>query len=46
MLVTEMCKEMPVFPVNRMLDTKTMIKEIEGYGGDEAQREADQKHGL
>jgi hypothetical protein len=32
-----MCKEMPVFPVNRVVVTKRIIGKREGQGGGEAQ---------
>jgi hypothetical protein len=32
-----MCKEMPVIPVNRVVDTKMIGKKLEGRGGGEAQ---------
>jgi hypothetical protein len=39
-----MCKEMPVIPVNKVEDTKRIIK-MEGWGGGEAQGVADPKRG-
>jgi hypothetical protein len=38
-----MCKEMPVIPVNRVVDKKRIIGKNEGRGGGEAQRVADPK---
>jgi hypothetical protein len=38
-----MCKEMPVIPVNRMVDMKRIIRKMEGWEGGEAQRVADPK---
>jgi hypothetical protein len=32
-----MCKEMPVIPVNRVVETKGIIGKKEGRGGGEAQ---------
>jgi hypothetical protein len=32
-----MCKEMPVIPVNKVVDPKRIIKKLEGQGGGEAQ---------
>jgi hypothetical protein len=32
-----MCKEMPVIPVNRVVDKKRVIGKMEGRGGGEAQ---------
>jgi hypothetical protein len=37
-----MCKEMPVIPVNRVVDPKRIIEKMEGRGGEE-QGVADQK---
>jgi hypothetical protein len=37
--VTE--KEMPVIPVNRVVDPKRIIGKMEGHGGEEAQGIAD-----
>jgi hypothetical protein len=40
-----MCKEMPVIPVNKVVDTKRIIgKKLEGRGGGEAQGVADPKN--
>jgi hypothetical protein len=36
-----MCKEMPVIPVNRVVDPKRIIGKMEGRGGAEAQGVAD-----
>jgi hypothetical protein len=36
-----MCKEMPVIPINRVVDPKRIIKKMEGQGGGEAQGVAD-----
>jgi hypothetical protein len=36
-----MCKEMPVFPVNKVVDPKRKIGKMEGRGGGEAQGVAD-----
>jgi hypothetical protein len=36
-----MCKEMPVIPVNRLVDPKRIIGKMEGWGGGEAQGTAD-----
>jgi hypothetical protein len=41
-----MCKEMPVIPVNKVLDPKRIIEKMEGRGGGEAQGVTDQKIGL
>jgi hypothetical protein len=38
-----MCKELPVFLVNKVVDPKRIIKKMEGQGGGEAQGVADQK---
>jgi hypothetical protein len=38
-----MCKEMPVIPVNRVVDPKRIIKKTEGQEGGEAQGVADPK---
>jgi hypothetical protein len=38
-----MCKEMPVIPVNRVVDPKRIIRKMEGRGGVEAQGVADPK---
>jgi hypothetical protein len=38
-----MCKEMPVIPVNKMVDPKRIIGKMEGRGGGEAQGVADPK---
>jgi hypothetical protein len=32
-----MCKEMPVIPVNRVVDTKRIIQKMEGRAGAKAQ---------
>jgi hypothetical protein len=32
-----MCKEMPVIPVNRLVDKKRIIRKMDGRGGGEAQ---------
>jgi hypothetical protein len=32
-----MCKEMPVIPVNKVVDPKRIIEKMEGQGGGEAQ---------
>jgi hypothetical protein len=32
-----MCKEMPVIPVNRVVDPKSIIGKMEGWWGEEAQ---------
>jgi hypothetical protein len=32
-----MCKEMPVIPVDRVVDKKRIIGKMEGQGGGEAQ---------
>jgi hypothetical protein len=37
------CKEMPVIPVNRVVDPKRKIEKMEGRGGGEAQGVADPK---
>jgi hypothetical protein len=34
---------MPVIPVNRVVDPKEQLEKMEGRGGGEAQRVADQK---
>jgi hypothetical protein len=36
-----MCKEMPVIPVNRVVDTKRIIGKMDGGGGEKAQGVAD-----
>jgi hypothetical protein len=36
-----MCKELPVIPVNKVGDPKTIIEKMEGPGGGEAQGVAD-----
>jgi hypothetical protein len=36
-----MCKEMPVIPVNRVVDKKERWEKMEGHGGGEAQWVAD-----
>jgi hypothetical protein len=36
-----MCKEMPVIPVNRVVDKKRIMGKMEGRGGGEAQEVAD-----
>jgi hypothetical protein len=36
-----MCKEMPVIPVERLVDKKRIIGKMEGPGGGEAQGVAD-----
>jgi hypothetical protein len=36
-----MCKEMPVIPVDRVVDKKRIIGKMEGLGGGEAQWVAD-----
>jgi hypothetical protein len=36
-----MCKEMPVIPVNRVVDKKLIIRKMEGCGGGETQVVAD-----
>jgi hypothetical protein len=41
-----MCKDMPVIPVNRVVDIKRIIGKMEGRGGGEAQGVADQKTGF
>jgi hypothetical protein len=38
-----MCKEMPVIPVNRVVDPKKKWEKLEGRGGGEAQGVADPK---
>jgi hypothetical protein len=38
-----MCKEMPVIPVNKVVDLKIIIRKMEGQGSGEAQGVADQK---
>jgi hypothetical protein len=38
-----MCKELPVIPVNKVVDPKSIIGKKEGQGGGEAQGVADQK---
>jgi hypothetical protein len=38
-----MCKEMPVIPVNKVVDPKRIIRKMEGRGGGEAQGIADPK---
>jgi hypothetical protein len=38
-----MCKEMPVIPVNRLVDQKRIIGKMEGQGRGEAQGVADPK---
>jgi hypothetical protein len=38
-----MCKEMPVSPVDRVVDKKRIIEKFEGRGGGEAQGVADPK---
>jgi hypothetical protein len=39
-----MCKELPVIPVNKVVDQKRKIGKMEGRGGGEAQGVADQKN--
>jgi hypothetical protein len=39
-----MCKEMPVLPVNKVVDPKRIIKKMECLGGGEAQEVVDQKN--
>jgi hypothetical protein len=39
-----MCKEMPVIPVNKVVDQKNNWKKMEGRGGGEAQGVADLKN--
>jgi hypothetical protein len=41
-----MCKEMPVIPVDRVVDKKRIIRKIEGRVGGEAQGVADKKNCL
>jgi hypothetical protein len=41
-----MCEEMPVIPVNRVVETKRIIRKLEGRGGGEAQGVADPKRGT
>jgi hypothetical protein len=36
-----MCKEMPAIPVNRVVDTKRIIRKREGHGGRQAQGVSD-----
>jgi hypothetical protein len=36
-----MCKEMPVIPVDRVVDKKRIIEKMEGRGGGQAQRVSD-----
>jgi hypothetical protein len=36
-----MCKEMPVIPVDRLIDKKRIIRKMEGGRGEEAQGAAD-----
>jgi hypothetical protein len=36
-----MCKEMPVIPVNRVVDKKRIIGKMEGQGGGDAKGVAD-----
>jgi hypothetical protein len=38
-----MSKEMPVIPVNKVVDSKRIIGKMEGLGGGEAQGVADPK---
>jgi hypothetical protein len=38
-----MCKEMPIIPVNKVVDLKIIIRKMEGQGSGEAQGVADQK---
>jgi hypothetical protein len=38
-----MCKELPVIPVNKVVDPKRIMGKMEGQGGGEAQGVADQK---
>jgi hypothetical protein len=37
------CKEMPVIPVNKVVDPKRIIRKNDGWGGGEAQGVADPK---
>jgi hypothetical protein len=39
-----MCKELPVIPVNKVVDPKRIIGKMEARGGGEAQGVADQKN--
>jgi hypothetical protein len=39
-----MCEEMPVIPVNMVVDPKRIIRKMEGRGGGEAQGVADPKN--
>jgi hypothetical protein len=41
-----MCKEMPVIQVNRVVDKKRIIREMEGQGREEGQGVADPKNYL
>jgi hypothetical protein len=41
-----MCKEMPVIPVDRVMDKKRIIGKMEGQGGQEARWVADPKKTL
>jgi hypothetical protein len=41
-----MCKEMPVIPVNKVVDPKRIIGKMEGQGGGEAQGVACQKENI
>jgi hypothetical protein len=36
-----MCKEMPVIPVNKVVDRKELLEKMEGQGGGKAQGVAD-----
>jgi hypothetical protein len=38
-----MCKEMPVIPVNKVVDPKRIIRKMESQGGEETQGVDDQK---
>jgi hypothetical protein len=45
--IAYICKKMPVIPFNRVVDTKRIIRKMEGRGGGEAQGFADpQKNSL
>jgi hypothetical protein len=39
-----MCKEMPVIPVNRVVDPKRIMGKMEGRGGGEAQGVAEKRY--
>jgi hypothetical protein len=41
-----MCKEMPVIPVDRVVDKTRIIRKMEGQGGGEAQGVVDPKNRL